>query len=209
MNKLKLNNNQILGLFTCSFGIILQEFFQNYIGFPMAFFGFIVFLVSSKLNMAIIGSFFLLGIGYYLRILHLSMGKEIIIFSLISLIILSFVQFILKKYKLDIILIWLSFIILFIGFYLKIEHLILDNELMTIGYSLISISYFYRFIKKKIKVFEDYNKLLLVFSWSILSIFKMLHLVGSQFLSYVFIIILWSWLILSLIKDLKSNHIAK
>jgi len=209
MDRFRLNFYQIIGLMTYSIGGIIKSFLLNPVGLILIIFGLLVFLISSKLNAGIIVSVLILLIGFLVKMMHWPTGNEIILLGLISLIISGFIKFIYKRYRLDLILIFMSVSILFMGIYFKINHLRLNMELILIGFVMLIISYFIRFIAKDTKNFEDYNKLILVIFWSISSIFTIFHLSYSYIFSMISLLTLWLWLISSLIRDVKISKLTE
>ncbi len=206
MDRFKLNHYQIIGLVTYSIGTIVQSQIGNPIGMMIIFLGLLVFFISSSCNIGTIISLLIIAIGFAFKIIHFIYGNEIILFGIIGFLASIFFRYIYKTYKLYLILIYISITILFLGMYFKILLLKYGMEFIFIGCSAISVSYAFRFIKKTPKYFEDYNKMLLVFFWSLSTIFNIFHWSWGYIFSSIFTLTLWTWLITSMIRDFRTEN---
>jgi len=209
VERFKLNFNQIIGVLFYSIGAIIESYTNNPGGLVLRCFGLLLFVISSEnklgYTIAFLLSSILLFMGYTFTIMHWPLGNEFFLIGFAGLIVTAFFRYIHKKYRLDKILIFLSFTIITIGSYLKIIHMKFSSELILIGFISIVLSYAFRFIRKTEKTFEDYNKMLLVIFWSISYVFTIFHWPGNYVFSLIASIILWTWLILSMIRELKTK----
>jgi len=206
MNRFKLNYHQILALATLNIGSLLRSTSDSTAAFVLIFFGLIIFLVSSKLNVGLILSFFITALGAAFKIMHWPNGNEILLVGLVGLLVSAFFQFIYKKFELNLLLLYISAAILFMGLYFKVIHFQQHDTLILVGYLGILGSYMYRFSLKTARSFEDYNKLALVIFWCISALFLTNHWPYVKQLAGLTSLALWTWLITSFIREFKSNE---
>ncbi len=206
MDRTKLKLNQISGLIIFGAGVMIEKFSPVQNGLIFVIFGLLVFFVSSKLSKGIYLSLIILTIGYLFKIMHYSDPNLIILFGLIGLTVFGLIEYVYKNYRTDLFLIYISTVIILIGIYIRIIHFNFGMELTILGITSLTLSYFYRFFKKTKKIFDDYNKAILVLFWSMSYLLIVFHLPWSNIISVVFIISFWLWIIMSFIREMKFKN---
>lgn len=147
----------------------------------------------------------LMIIGILFRILHWSGAVIILVAGMTNIYAAVFYRYLYKKYAPDKLMIFISAIILGLTIFLTLKHYPYSSEAFIAGFSLLVISYSFRFFLKNKKTFEDFNKLALVICWSSASVFTINHWIGGETMVLIFAVLLWMWLIPKLFRQLKHK----
>ena len=204
-DKFHINTYSAGSLIVMSIGQILSSILDNPSGMIISILGFTGFVIFSKPDKLLALSIIIWAIGIQFMISHWSGGRWIILAGGLIFFIslyLRFKQDDFKNYKLWI---FISLIILFISYYIKLQHF--ENfELNWYGFMLgalsLIISYGLRFLQKKPKVIEDWLKLLFVYSLTFYYLIKVGHLPGYNLFGLILILSTLSLGVYVLIKNL-------
>lgn len=204
--KFKLNFHQAMGLMLFSIGAFVLNPLKFSADYIFILIGILVFMLSSNFGWTFFVALAVFLVGYVFKMLHWPYGNLITVLGFLLTNISIYFKYIHKRNDPILIVLFVALLILDLGFYLKISHLEFGNEVMALGFISILAGYFFRFYKKEIKEFEDYNKLGLVIVWALGGCFTLYHLPGAFILSCFFTIAFWIWLIFSLVRESKSNE---
>ena len=190
-DRFHINTYSAGGLIVMSIGQILSSILDNPSGMIISILGFAGFVIFSKPDKFLALSIIIWAIGIQFVISHWPGGRWIILVGGLIFFIslyLRFKQDNFKNYKLWI---FISLIVLFISYYIKLQHF--ENfELNWYGFMLgalsLIISYGLRFLKKKPKVIEDWLKLLFIYSLTFYYLIKVGHLPGYNLFGFILIL---------------------
>lgn len=171
MRKFQPDLSQAAGLSVVVLGLILHM-----CNVPLAnmvyFAGFVFFILFSKPGWLVLIALIILVTGVFFKLMHWLGGMLIILGALIAGTVAGLINYLLKDFSLERMMIFISLCILASGIYLKVRHIHQAREFLVIGFSFLLLSYFYRFYRKDNKNFEDILKLLLVLSCCLSGIFN-------------------------------------
>jgi hypothetical protein len=198
-----INRYSAASLIVVGLGQILTGFLDSYLGLGISILGLFGFIIFSRPSIYLIISLIIWGIGIQITILHWPFGRLIILLGEILTLMSLYLRFKkdnFKNYKLWILI---SILILFLSYYLKLQHNDLNLYIFIIGSIGLIISYGLRFAKKKPKFIDDYLKLIFIYSILILYLFRVEHYPGQFTLSLIVILSTLSLGGFAILKDLK------
>ena len=203
-SKFRLNIYQAGSLLMVCLGILLQLLSDNQLGVIISLLGIINFSFFTKMGKGIAIALLIILLGIINKTMHWPGSGIIFLAGILMAGIFGYLNFVVRIYYTDRLLIWLSLLIAFSGFYLKIMHYPFASELIIIGFTMLSASYFYRFLLKKPKDFEDYNKLAVVVFYSITAVLASLRLDYSTISGFLFVAVLLSWVGFSVNREISE-----
>ncbi len=204
--RFKLNFNQAMGLMLFSIGTFILNPLNLSADYIFMLIGTLVFMLSSNFGWTFFVALIVLLIAYAFKIMHWPYGNLLIVTGILLTAISVYLKYIHKRKNPPLLILFVALCILGLGFYFKISHLKFGAEVMLLGFILITTTYLFRFYKKELKEFEDYNKLGLVIFWAFAGSFTLFHLPGAFVLFCIFTITFWMWLIFCLVRESKSNE---
>ncbi len=220
INRFQLNIYSSLGLILVAIGANLFVYSMNKIDMNfniwaisvlLMILGILLFSLNANFDKRTKVSIFIIGLGLLCKIMHWPLAGLFMLIGLIALIISGFFKYLYKKYSINKLMLFISLSLIGIGLNFKIFHVLYEyNEIIiTIGVISLIITYYFRFSKKQNKSFEDFNKLILLFFWSISAVFTVNHLPYKEIFQVLTGLSFLVWIILSFIRDMRERKVVQ